>query len=164
MAVNRGIKQMLGQIEGSDEVPESDDGMDAAFFWFDNASRRLTFAGARSWLFVLHPDEATVGTIDGERAGVGYVDSNIDFTWTNHTVQTRVGTVVFASTDGLVDQIGGPKEIAFGKRRIREAIVANRQAPASSLTQAVLDQYLLWKGDQRRRDDLTVFCFRVLES
>jgi serine phosphatase RsbU (regulator of sigma subunit) len=164
MAVNRGIKQMLGQIEGSDEASESDDGMDAAFFWFDNASRCLTFAGARSWLFVLHPDEPAVGTIDGERVGVGYVDSNINFTWTNHTVQTRVGTVVFASTDGLVDQIGGPKEIAFGKRRIRDAILANRQASASFLTQAVLDQYHLWKGDQRRRDDLTVFCFRVLES
>src|SRR6202000_621142 len=51
MGANRGIKQMLVQMEGSAETPESDDGMDSAFFWFDNASRRLTFAGARSWLF-----------------------------------------------------------------------------------------------------------------
>jgi serine phosphatase RsbU (regulator of sigma subunit) len=163
-AVNRGIKQMLGQMEGDAEIPESNDGMDAAFLWFDNASRCLTFAGARSFLLLLHPDEDAVATVDGERAGVGYIDSDMDFAWKNHTVQTRVGTVVFANPDGLVDQIGGAKEIAFGKRRIREAILANRHATAASLTEAVIDQYLLWKGDQRRRDDLTVFCFRVLES
>jgi hypothetical protein len=34
------------------------------------------------------------------------------------------GTLVFVTTDGLIDQIGGPKEIAFGKRRMREAICA----------------------------------------
>ncbi|MFJ1252074.1 SpoIIE family protein phosphatase [Cupriavidus sp. CuC1] len=163
MAVNRGIKQMLGQIDGDDETetPGSNDGMDAAFFWFDNTSRRLVFAGAKSALFVLQPGEEEGEIVDGERMGVGYVDTGMDFAWQNRVVQTQPGSVVFVTTDGLIDQIGGPKEIAFGKRRIREAIRASRDASAAQINEAVLDQYRAWQGHHRRRDDLTFFCFRV---
>ncbi|MGO4328483.1 SpoIIE family protein phosphatase [Cupriavidus sp. 2TAF22] len=161
MAVNRGIKQMLGQVECNGDTPESNDGLDAAFFWFDNASRRLSFAGAKSSLFVLHAGDDDGEMVDGERMGAGYVDTGMDFAWRNRTVQTAPGSLVFVTTDGLVDQIGGPKEIAFGKRRIREAVRAARLEPAARINQAVLAQYGAWQGQQSRRDDLTFFCFRV---
>jgi serine phosphatase RsbU (regulator of sigma subunit) len=160
-AVNRGIKQMLGQTDGRKEGLESDDGLDANFVWFDNASGQLTFAAAKSSVFVLGQDHGEGEMLDGNRMGVGYVDTDLDYAWTNHVVRTAPGTLVFMSTDGLIDQIGGSKDIAFGKRRIREAILANRNARASALNQAVLKDYLAWQGDHRRRDDLTFFCFRV---
>ncbi|WP_342052018.1 SpoIIE family protein phosphatase, partial [Cupriavidus sp. OTU4054] len=93
--------------------------------------------------------------------GVGYIDTAMDFVWPNRHVDTRAGTVVFVTTDGLIDQIGGPKEIAFGKRRVREALRASRELPTAALSQAVLDAHLAWQGHNRRRDDLTYFCFRV---
>ncbi|WP_454725351.1 MULTISPECIES: SpoIIE family protein phosphatase [Cupriavidus] len=161
MAVNRGIKQMLGQEARYGDTAESNDGLDAAFFWFDNASRRLSFAGAKSALFVLHPGDEDGEMVEGERMGAGYLDTGMDFAWQNRVVQTAPGSVVFVTTDGLVDQIGGPKEIAFGKRRIREAVRASRHAPAAQINQAVLEQYSAWQGQQNRRDDLTFLCFRV---
>ncbi|WP_420992221.1 SpoIIE family protein phosphatase [Cupriavidus sp. 30B13] len=161
MAVNRGIKQMLGQVERYSDTAESNDGLDAAFFWFDNASRQLCFAGAKSALFVLHPGDEDGEMVEGERMGAGYVDTGMDFAWQNRLVPTRPGSVVFVTTDGLIDQIGGPKEIAFGKRRIREAVRASRHEPAARINQAVLEQYSAWQGQQNRRDDLTFFCFRV---
>ncbi|MGT2439560.1 SpoIIE family protein phosphatase [Bradyrhizobium betae] len=88
-AVNRGIKQMLGQIDGDDDTPGSNDGMDAAFFWFDNAGRRLAFAGAKSALFVLQPGDEEGEIPDGERTGVGYVDTDLDFAWRNRVIQTQ---------------------------------------------------------------------------
>ena len=165
MAVNRGIKQMLGQNDReprlSPSATESDDGMDAAFFWFDNATRQLTFAGAKSSLFVLQPGDTDGEMINGARMGVGYVDTDMAFTWRNEVVPTTNGTLVFVTTDGLIDQIGGPKEIAFGKRRMREAICANRAASATQISQAVQAAHRAWQGTQRRRDDLTFFCFRA---
>jgi len=165
MAVNRGIKQMLGQTDREPrrmpDTSASDDGMDAAFFWFDNATRQLTFAGAKASLFVLQPDEADGEMVNGARMGVGYVDTAMDFMWQNSVVPTQTGTLVFVTTDGLIDQIGGPREIAFGKRRMREAICAHRHAPAPALGDAVLDVHRAWQGTQRRRDDLTFFCFRA---
>jgi len=165
MAVNRGIKQMLAQTgrepRQTPDASESDDGLDAAFFWFDNATRELTFAGAKSALFVLQPGDAEGAMINGARMGVGYVDTAMDYVWHNSAVQTQAGTLVFVTTDGLIDQIGGPKEIAFGKRRMREAICAQRDASATRISEAVLDVHRAWQGEQRRRDDLTFFCFRA---
>lgn len=170
-AVNRGIKQMLGQIDGPLDgqdgqrgergIAESDDGMDAAFFWFDNATRTLTFAGAKCALFVLHPGDSEGQMINGARMGVGYVDTGMDYAWQNAAVPMPPDTVAFVTTDGLIDQIGGPREISFGKRRMREAICASRAASAAQISQAVLEVHRAWQGQHRRRDDLTFFCFRA---
>lgn len=162
-SVNRGIKQMLGQVDGQDETPESDDGMDAACFWYDAGTRRLLFAGAKSSLFVLHPGEDGVEMVDGDRKCAGYVDSGLDFTWQKRVVQMQTGSLVFVTTDGLIDQVGGPKSIAFGKRRIRDLILANRDRPASEINRAMQEAMVDWQGPNHRRDDVTFFCFRVQE-
>jgi len=157
--VNRGVKGMLGQIEGNGSA-ESNDGMDAAFLWFDNATRQLRFAGAKLPLFHLDPDQAAVQTIDAERMGVGYVDSPQDYAWTNKVITVAEGSLLFLTTDGLIDQIGGAKDIAYGKRRMRDVLLARRTECARHIGQAMLDDYQAWQGAQPRRDDLTFFCFR----
>jgi serine phosphatase RsbU (regulator of sigma subunit) len=156
--VNRGVKSMPGQIESG--AAESNDGMDAAFLWFDNASRRLHFAGAKLALYQLDPDQQAVQTVDGERMGVGYVDTPLDHSWTNKTIAIAEGSLLFLTTDGLIDQIGGSKEIAYGKRRMRDVLLAQRTQCARHVSQAMLDDYQAWQGEQPRRDDLTFFCFR----
>ncbi|NGZ87176.1 SpoIIE family protein phosphatase [Duganella sp. SAP-35] len=157
--VNRGVKSMLGQIEGNGNA-ESNDGMDAAFLWFDNATRQLHFAGAKLPLFQLDPEQQAVQTIDAERMGVGYVDSPQDYAWNNKVITIPEGSLLFLTTDGLIDQIGGAKDIAYGKRRMRDVLLAQRTACARHVSQAMLDDYQAWQGAQPRRDDLTFFCFR----
>lgn len=158
-AVNRSIKQTLGQVDGKDETPGSDDGMDAAFFWYEPASRRLVFAGARLSLCVLHPQAQQVECIDGQRKGVGYVDSELGYAWTNHALELDPGSVVFVTTDGLIDQIGGPRAIALGKKRVREALLAAPARTPAAVNRAVLDVLQRWQGDHHRRDDLTFLSF-----
>jgi serine phosphatase RsbU (regulator of sigma subunit) len=158
--VNRGVKGMLGQVEGNHGAPESNDGMDAAFLWFDNATRQLRFAGAKLSLFQLDPDQQAVQTVDGERMGVGYVDTPLDYAWDNKIITIAQGSLLFLTTDGLIDQIGGVKDIAYGKRRMRDVLLAQRTECARHVSQAMLDDYQAWQGAQPRRDDLTFFCFR----
>ena len=110
-AVNRSVKGLLGQVKGVDDTPESDDGLDASFFWFDSVSQVLSFAGARMSLSILQPDAEQFETIAGQRMGVGYVDSELDYEWTVSTVAIQPGSLIFIATDGLTDQIGGPKKI-----------------------------------------------------
>jgi serine phosphatase RsbU (regulator of sigma subunit) len=160
-SVNRSIKQMLGQMDGHDETPGSDDGMDAACFWFEPAQGRLVFAGARLSLFVLRPGADAVDVVEGQRKGVGYMDSEFDFSWHNQELLLPAGTLVFVSTDGLIDQVGGPRAIALGKRRVRELLLEQRERSAAQVNQAVLDALQAWQGEHHRRDDLTFFCFRT---
>lgn len=162
-AVNRSVKEQLGQLDGVDDTPESDDGLDAAFFWFDNATRSLTFAGAHMGLHILHPDAEQVETQPGQRMGVGYVGSDFDYQWSNSTVPMPPGSLMFVATDGLIDQIGGPKRIAFGKRKAFDALLEHRHQPSPAICEALRQALAVWQADQSRRDDLTLFCARIQE-
>ncbi|MDE1180091.1 SpoIIE family protein phosphatase [Paraburkholderia sp.] len=161
-AVNRNVKGLLGQVHGEEgESPQSDDGLDAAFFWFDSAQRQLHFSGARIALHVLRPEASHFESIAGDRVGVGYVDSLADYTWALNTVALPVGSLLFVSTDGLIDQIGGPRKIAFGKRRALDLIVEHRAQPLAAISANLQRALADWQGAQSRRDDVTLFFARV---
>jgi serine phosphatase RsbU (regulator of sigma subunit) len=112
-------------------------------------------------LYVLQPDADEMDTIAGQRMGVGYVDSDHDYRWAVSTVQMRTGSLVFIATDGMTDQIGGPKKIAFGRRKAFETIVQHRNKPAIDIGKELQRTLAEWQGDQVRRDDLTLFCARL---
>jgi sigma-B regulation protein RsbU (phosphoserine phosphatase) len=159
--VNRRMKQALGQHLGADRLSESDDGMDAAFFWLDTQTRKLVCASAKTPLFLLAPDREEVATIDGERTGLGYVDTAPDAAWRNRTVQLAAGAIVFTASDGIIDQIGGAKNIAFGKQRLRQSLLRHRGLPMPALAEALMREQKAYQGEHRRRDDLTFFGFRL---
>jgi serine phosphatase RsbU (regulator of sigma subunit) len=160
-AVNRNVKGLLGQINGEGDAPQSNDGLDAAFFWFDASRQQLLFAGARVALHVLRPDATEFESIAAERMGVGYVDSLADYAWPLNTVEVPRGSLLFVSTDGLTDQIGGPRKIAFGKRRALELILDHREHAPAAICERLLNALAEWQGAQSRRDDVTLFFARV---
>ncbi|MBU9366208.1 SpoIIE family protein phosphatase [Burkholderia multivorans] len=162
-AVNRSVKGLLGQVHGVDETPESDDGLDAAFFRFDKARSELRFAGARIAVHLLRPGADKFESLAGQRMGVGYVDSHEDYAWTETRAELPPGSLIFVTTDGLTDQIGGPRKIAFGKRRACEVILANRDASVSAICEKLKQALAQWQGVQARRDDVTLFCARIQE-
>ena len=151
----------LGQQDSNGVTGASNDGMDAGFIWYERASATLHYAGARLALYLLAPDTAAVQSIDGDRMGVGYTDTPADYQWHKLSIPLAPGSLVLITTDGLIDQIGGSREIAYGKRRMRDAMLAQRHATAAQAGAALLADFLAWQGEQPRRDDLTFFCFRT---
>jgi serine phosphatase RsbU (regulator of sigma subunit) len=162
-AVNRSLKALLSQDRRADETPESDDGLDAAFFWFDAKRGELRFAGARIATYILRPGAEQFDVLAGQRMGVGYVDSDAGYAWAQQTAELPSGSLLFITTDGCTDQIGGPRKIAFGKRRACEAILAHRDEPAGAICDALKAALAQWQGAQNRRDDVTLFCARIQE-
>lgn len=167
--MNRSVKQALGQIEGKehtehddhhDEGHRSDDGMDAAFGWVDTTTHTLTYAGAKTPLFYLHPGDEEVQTLDGPRTGVGYTDTPIDFRWENRNLALQPGTAIYVTTDGIIDQVGEEKRISYGKRRLHKTILAARDLPMAAQQNAIREPFLAHQGSQPRRDDVSMFAFR----
>ncbi|MNW09601.1 Stage II sporulation protein E (SpoIIE) [compost metagenome] len=62
-------------------------------------------------------------------------------------------------TDGVIDQIGGPKQIAHGRRRLMQFMADHRGAKAHSLCAAFTASFGEWQGTQRRRDDVSLLAF-----
>ena len=50
----------------------------------------------------------------------------MDYAWENQT-SLKPGSRVYITTDGIIDQIGGLKQIAFGKKRLK----SHHDAPAN---------------------------------
>ena len=163
-AVNRRVKQAMGQIDHShgetDAEPVSDDGMDAAFCWVDPRHKKLVYAGAHMPLFICRPDDADI-VVDGDRAGVGYATTAMDQRWRNHEFDLQDGSCIYFFTDGVTDQLGGRKGIAFGKRRIRELLqrLAGQSMPEQRI--ALMQAFNEYQGSHPRKDDVAAFGFRI---
>ncbi len=166
--VNRTVKQSLGQFDGGrqgmdDDTQEmhSDDGMDTAFCWVDTRTRMMTFAGAKTPLFLLPPGADDLELIKGDKKGVGYIDTPMDYRWENQKIALKPGSQVYITTDGIIDQIGGPKQIAFGKKRLKKVIMDAAKQPMSEQKDHIMQAFYKYQGDNRRRDDVSIFGFRI---
>ncbi len=162
--INRQVKQALGQeSRGRQEAHTgtgSDDGMDAAFLYVNQRERTLTFAGANTPLFLLLPDQDEITTLAGDRMGVAYVDTPENHVWTNHRVELPAGSLIWTCSDGIIDQIGAEKGISFGKRRLKEQLLAARDLPLQEQGRRVMRRFTEWQGTSRRRDDVSFMGFR----
>ncbi len=161
--LNRYIKKVLGQGNGARPAGagaqnKSDDGMDAFMFVLTEAGQALHYAGARLELVVVQPGADEVSLFEGDRMGVGYSDTPDDFHFTAHSVRLPAGYRALVTTDGVIDQIGGPKNIAHGRRRLHQLLAEQRDMQARELSALLLQRFAQWQGEQRRRDDV---CFLV---
>ena len=159
--LNRKIKQSLGQVGKTDADGQSDDGLDAIVLWLDASKRRLVYAGARTPLHQLRAGQTLATTRNTDRVGVGYVATPADYVWQNHELDLQSGDLLFAATDGLTDQVGGERGIAFGKRRLCELLGSLDGKPATEVAAVVSQAHRDWQGWNRRRDDLSFFCLRL---
>jgi serine phosphatase RsbU (regulator of sigma subunit) len=167
-AVNRRVKEELGQGQRLDgqaaedaQRPAADEGMDATCLWLDADGPEVRFAGARHSLWVFAPGAAEPEEVRGDKAGVGYTETADDQAWTRQTLSFAPGTVLVATTDGIVDQIGGPKHIAFGKRRLWEAFQSGPlKQPLRQRLERCQEALAAYQGGEPRRDDISLLALQ----
>ncbi|TXH37426.1 MAG: serine/threonine protein phosphatase [Burkholderiaceae bacterium] len=164
-AMHRYIQRVLQQRPRTDDEKaghpekESSDGLDAAMFVLASDGRSLRFASARLSLLVRSAGDEAVTQVDGDRAGIGYAETPDDHTWATHQVPLGIHAMVLIPTDGVIDQIGGPKQIAHGRRRLMQFMADQQGTTAHKLCARFHASFGDWQGTQRRRDDVTLLAF-----
>ncbi|MBL8267490.1 SpoIIE family protein phosphatase [Steroidobacter sp.] len=164
-SINRRARAALGQRhskdiedDGPDDGP--DDGMDASIVLIDRRERRLQFAGARLPVFVAYAGQPSWNCLPAGRAGVGYADTPDDSEWPISETPLEAGMRVAIATDGMFDQVGEARAIAYGKARFANSLgTGSRELDANF--EATLMRYRQWQGNQARRDDATLLMFEV---
>jgi PAS domain S-box-containing protein len=137
----------------------SDDGLDAAICWIKPDKKTLNFAGAKLPLYYIHNDGLNV--IAGDRQSLGYKRSNLDFEFSTHTVSIEPGMSFYMSTDGFLDQLGGPKRFPFGNKRFRQLLMENRHDAFEEQSAKMVRAFNEYKGEHDRQDDVTVVGFNL---
>lgn len=163
-AMNRYIKRVLQQRASTDDTPAekaSSDGLDAALFLLAPDGRSLKFASARLSLLVAGQAQDEALLVEGDKAGIGYADTPDDQAWSTQEVSLARDSLLLIPTDGVIDQIGGPKQIAHGKRRLAQFLTERRGASARALCSDFAEHFAQWEHGQRRRDDVSLLAFRA---
>ncbi len=152
--MNRKIKSSLGQ-DGKEG--ESDDGVELGICHIDSKQKIITFAGARFSLVVV--EDKNLEEIKGSRSSLGYRHVPVDIQFDNHAFEYNADMQFYMWSDGLVDQIGGPKRRSFGKRRLHKIVLDYHKMDLSWQKSQIMREFEDYQHDEARRDDVTFFGF-----
>jgi phosphoserine phosphatase RsbU/P len=161
--LNHHIKKVLGQHAASPgKAParpgKSDDGLDAFMFTLTEGASLLRYASARLELALTGDPDSEVTVLEGDRMGVGYSDTPDDFVFATREQRMPPGYRALITTDGLIDQVGGPKNIGHGRKRLYTLLAEHRHEDPQQFGETLLTRFTQWQGKQHRRDDV---CFLV---
>ncbi len=151
------VQLSLGQQEEDDTL--HDDGLELGLCYIDPDKSRVTFSGARFSLFYLQDGETK--EIKGDKAGIGYRLTPLDAQFTSQTIDIKEITSFYLTSDGLIDQIGGPRRRMFGKKRFRSLLEKIQHLPMDEQKAAIVQELADYQGTEIRRDDVSVIGFKI---
>lgn len=146
-------------LQQDTEHAHSDDGLDAAICLVKPQEQQLLFAGAKLPLYYLHQDQ--IQLIKGDKQNLGYKRSEVNFNFTTHTLSLENGMIFYLATDGLIDQLGGPKRLPVGKKQFQAWLLEHRHKPVAEQDVPLLKAFQEYQDENERQDDVTVVGFGV---
>ncbi len=148
-----------GLLNQNSENAQSNDGMDAGICMLENGSSEGIFAGAHLSMTVCSAQG--ISRIRGDRMSLGYTDTPVGPQFQEVRFHLQEDTRMFMHTDGITDQIGGPRHIAFGYNLLAKLIQRHSGRDLATTLAAIEAEISNYAGDEPRRDDLTVLAFRA---
>ncbi len=156
-ALHTGLRALLQTEAGSG----TDNGLDLALVALLPGRKSVIFAGAKLELWALAPDAESISVSKGDRLGVGYQKTPLTAQFTQHTFQFAPDTRLFVTTDGLLDQNGGPRGIGLGKTALQQCLLAHRGASFSAQAAGLSAMLAAYQGNTAQRDDITLLGFAL---
>ncbi len=129
--------------------------MDAGLAYVDFGEQSVTFSGAKVSLYWC--DGEDVGEIKGDRVAIG--GKRVP-EFTNTSTPLDGSKTFYMTTDGLLDQAGGPKGFSFGNARFASLMQRHAGRPLSQQREGFADELAAYQGELAQRDDITVLSFR----
>ena len=150
------MKHLLQQ-ENKDSI--SNAGFDGQVVYYNKKSKIIKCASARNSIFYIQ--DHILQEIKGDRHSIGYKDSDADYQFTEHTIDVSKDTSMYISSDGYWDQLGGPKELSFGKKRLKALIEDIKEESMAEQQEEFIYTLQDYQGDMDRQDDVTVIAFKI---
>jgi tetratricopeptide (TPR) repeat protein/serine phosphatase RsbU (regulator of sigma subunit) len=136
------------------------DGMDIALIRFAKGDRsRAVFAGANRPLWIVSAEG--VLEVAGTRQPIGYVEEPKPFEEVELMLGSRAPAMVYAFTDGIVDQMGGSKGRKLLPKGLREWLLSLWSQPVAKQAESLTALFETWRGERPQMDDVTIVGVRV---
>ena len=100
-----------------------------------------------------------VNEFNGNKISVGYSEKPHPIEFTNHEIDLSDNTNFYIFSDGITDQVGGSKNLMYGKKRLLKLI--NHSTTVKTVIQNITEDFNDYQKDNKRRDDLSLFGFSI---
>jgi tetratricopeptide (TPR) repeat protein len=136
------------------------DGMDIALIRFTKEDwSRAVFAGANRPLWIVSAEGLL--EVAGTRQPIGYVEEPKPFEEVELMLGSWVPAMVYAFTDGIVDQMGGPKGRKLLPKGLREWLLSLWNQPVTEQAERLTALFETWRRDRPQMDDVTIVGVRI---
>ena len=142
--------------------PLAGDGYEGSICFIDHQDEVLHFAGANGIAFVLRDDD--VAELRGSRAGVGFSRALPKGGFFSQSTSLKGVRAAYLATDGMTDQVGGPKNLPFGRGRLKSLLRKHSHLPFAKQRDAILESFKEYQARQEQRDDITLLGFSPTRS
>ena len=132
-------------------------GMDIGICSFSQKNNLLRFSGAKMNLYKIFDDN--VKEFKGNRISIGYSEKPHPIEFTNHEIDLSENPNFYIFSDGVTDQVGGSKNLMYGKKRLLKHI--NQSTKIKTVIQNITDDFNDYQKNNSRRDDLSLFGFSI---
>ncbi|MBI2721660.1 MAG: tetratricopeptide repeat protein [Bacteroidetes bacterium] len=134
------------------------DGMDASLLVFDFPNKKLTYASANNPIWIVRDNMILEFVPDRMPIGKHEKDT---VSFTQHTIQLKEKDMVYALTDGMPDQFGGPRGKKFMYKSLKELLISIAHIPMEEQKQTLKATLINWRGNLEQVDDITLVGIRI---
>lgn len=136
------------------------DGMTISMMAFNTKTKELRFSGSYTGLYYVSNNQ--LEELKGHKIPIGHKTIiNKDLAFEEAVVQLSEGDMVYLSSDGFPDQVGGPKKKKFFYGPFRDLLFSVSHLPADEQKSKIWKTFQNWKGNHEQYDDVMVMGFRV---
>ncbi len=141
------------------EKGKDNDWMEISIGSFNPKTRKLKFAGARSKITIINEQEIQV--IKGNSYPIGGWQIADNRTYKETEVRLPENSMVYLSSDGFKDQIGGILNKTMKEKRMKEFLADVSYLPANIQKSFLCMAFNEWKGDNNQTDDVCLLGLKL---
>jgi len=140
------------------------DGMDLTFVTIERYGDTIFYAGANNHLFWWRNDIQELEVVKADKMPIGGEQMEEKRVFTTKMLEIHEGDIIYLTTDGFIDQLGGPEEKKFGSKRFKELIQRYHNEPLNRQRALFNQEWREWKQDLEQIDDVTMIAIRFGET
>lgn len=158
VALNLLDKQISRAMNNDTTRKEAKDGMDIGLCVIDMENLSAKFAGAGIPLYVVRNNE--VLEYDALKISIGSPKTDGQL-YTAHEFKLQKGDMVYLTTDGFIDQLGGEKGRKYMRRRFKEFVLEIADMDMEKQQQKIAQEHDKHKNGFPQTDDVLVMGIRI---
>lgn len=133
------------------------DGMDCSLLVIDTRTKKITWSGAYNPLWIL--GDGMIFEIRADKQPVALYENAKDFS--QHTIQSAEGSLLYLFTDGYADQFGGTAGKKYKQKQLKEFLLSIANFPLEKQVELLHQNFNAWKGNLDQVDDVTIAIVKI---